>query len=158
MPFLVSAFAGRGKKTAWMTWKPFPEVTAAFSELLSMPSEVSNESMLLLEQFVVLMYDRTSECLKVNDSRKQLFTQKSRTLQNIPPTQAALQQHIKRTCYQANCWNQTLVKDQEIPDPSNCGWTKETTKWQPLWTTLLEVSQSCYELISCRCKKDCPGC
>lgn len=30
------------------TWKSFPEVTAAFSELLCMPSEVSEGSMLLL--------------------------------------------------------------------------------------------------------------
>ena len=44
-PFL-SAFTGRGKKTAWMTWKSFADVTAAFGELLSMLSGVSNESML----------------------------------------------------------------------------------------------------------------
>jgi hypothetical protein len=68
----VSAFAGRGKKTAWVTWKSFPEVADAFSELLGMPSEVSEESM------VVLMYNRTSESMEVNEARKQLFTQKSR--------------------------------------------------------------------------------
>ena len=27
--------------------------------------------------------------------------------------------------------------------------------WQPLWTTLPEASQSCYELIHCGCKKGC---
>ena len=37
----VAAFAGRGKKTAWETWKSFPEVNDAFNELLCMPSEVS---------------------------------------------------------------------------------------------------------------------
>ncbi len=30
----VSAFAGRGKKTAWETWKSFQEVNDASSELL----------------------------------------------------------------------------------------------------------------------------
>ena len=153
----VSAFAGRGKKTAWATWKSFSEVTSAFNELLSMPSEVSEGSMLLLERFVVLMYDRTSESMEVNEARKQLFSQKSRTLDNIPPTQAALKQHIKRTCYQANCWNQALVMDPDMPEPSDWGWTKETTGWQPLWTTLPEASKSCRELISCRCKKGCTG-
>ncbi|XP_034062878.1 uncharacterized protein LOC117540355 [Gymnodraco acuticeps] len=73
--------AGRGKKTAWETWKSFPEVTGAFNELLCMPSEVSEGSMLLLERFVVLMYDQTSESMEVNDARKQLFTQKSRSLE-----------------------------------------------------------------------------
>jgi len=153
----VSAFAGRGKKTAWETWKSFPEVNDAFSELLTMPSEVSERSMSLLERFVVLMYDRTSDSMQVNDARKQLFTQKSRTLENIPPTQAALQQHIKRACYQANCWNQALAKDPQMPEPSDWGWTKDTTRWQPLWTTLPEASKSCHELIHCSCQKGCTG-
>ena len=74
-----------------------------------MPSETSNESMELLERFMALMYNRTSEATEVNDARRQLFTQKSRTLENIPPTQAALKQHINRTCCQANCWNQAMV-------------------------------------------------
>ena len=29
----VSVFAGRGKKTAWDTWKSFPEANDAFKEL-----------------------------------------------------------------------------------------------------------------------------
>ena len=153
----VSAFAGRGKKTAWETWKSFPEVSGAFNELLCMPSEVSEGSMFLLERFVVLMYDRTSESMEVNDARKQLFTQKSRSLEIIPPTQAALKQHIKCTCYQANCWNQALVLDPKMPEPSDWGWTEETTGWQPLWTTLPEASKSCHELIHCRCQKGCTG-
>ena len=77
----VSAFAGKGKKTAWETWKSFPEVNDVFNELICMPSEISEGSMLLLERFVVLMYDRTSESTEVNHARKQLFTQKSRTLE-----------------------------------------------------------------------------
>ena len=61
----VSEFAGRGKKTAWETWKSFPSVTDALQELLALPSEVSEESRLLLERFVVLMYRRTSDSLGV---------------------------------------------------------------------------------------------
>ena len=146
----VSAFAGRGKKTAWDTWKSFPEVTDALQELLAMPSEVTRSQ---IERFVVLMYDRTSECMEVNDARKHLFSQKSRTLENIPPTQAALKEHIKRTCFQANLWNQSLVLDPEIPEPSDWGWTKESTGWQPFWTALPEAARSCHEQIRCNCQK-----
>ena len=66
----MSAFSGRGKKTAWATRKAFPEVTDAFIELECMPSEVSEESMSLLERFVVLMYDCTSDIMEVNVARK----------------------------------------------------------------------------------------
>ena len=117
----VSSFVGRRKKTAWEIWEVFPGVTDAFEELLRMPSDVSEESMSLLERIVVLMYDRASDIREVNDARKQLFAHKPRALDNIPPTQAALQQHIKRASLQANCWNQTLVLNPELPSPSDKG-------------------------------------
>ncbi|XP_061580540.1 uncharacterized protein LOC133446517 [Cololabis saira] len=110
----VSAFAGRGKKTAWETWKAFPEVTKAFNEILQMQADVSEEVNSQLERFVVLMYDRTSETTEVNEARQQLFTHKSRTLENMPPTKAALVQHIKRAAYQANIWCKALELHRTI--------------------------------------------
>ena len=65
-------------KTAWETWKAFPEVTEAFNVLMQMQGDVSELSMSLMERFVVLVYDRTSNTIGVNEARKQLFTQKSR--------------------------------------------------------------------------------
>ena len=44
------------------------------------------------------------------------WTQKSMGLENVPRTQAALRQHIKR----ANIWNEALVPDPEPPSP--CDW------------------------------------
>jgi len=151
----VSSFAGRGKKTAWQTWQTFPEVTKAFKELMNLEGGVNPTSMSVVERFVVLMYDRTSDKTDVNEARKQLFTQKSRALENIPPTKAALEQHIKRAMYQANIWNNALVSEPELPSPSEWGWVKDGSEWQPLWTVLPEASQSCYELIHCGCKKGC---
>ncbi len=87
----VSAFAGRGQKTAWETWKAFSEVTEAFHELMQMPGDVSELSKSLLERFVMLMYDRMSNIMEVDEARKQLFTQTSRSLENIPPTKAVLE-------------------------------------------------------------------
>ena len=57
----VSAFAGRDKKTAWNTWKVFPDVNEAFEHLLLMEDDISESSMSLLERFVVLLYSRTSD-------------------------------------------------------------------------------------------------
>ena len=153
----VSSFAGRGTKTACEIWKLFTEVTYAFEELLRMPSDISEDSMSLLERFVVLMYDHTTDIMEVNDARKQLFALKSRALDSIPPTQAALHQHIKRASLQANCWNQTLVLNPELPNLSDLGWTKEASGWQPLRTTLPDASKYCHELIHCNCKKGCTG-
>jgi hypothetical protein len=40
----------------------------------------------VLEQFVVSLYDRTSSHESVNQVRKQLFTQKARAIDGLPPT------------------------------------------------------------------------
>ena len=82
----ISPFGGRGKKIAWSTWKVYPEATDAFEELLLMQDEISNHAMSVLERFVALLNDRTNDNMRVNDARKQLFTQKSRSLENLPPT------------------------------------------------------------------------
>ena len=89
----VFPFGGSEKKKAWNTWKVFPNASKTFEDLLLMREDISSLSMSLLEQFVVLMYDRTSDLVKVNDARKWLFTQRSRSLENIPLTQAALTTH-----------------------------------------------------------------
>ncbi len=135
----------------------YPAVTDAFESLLLM-EETSETAIAALERFVVLLYDRTSDLLQVNDARKQLFTQKSRSLENIPPTYAALKEHVKRASYQAYCWNQALVPNPDIPSPSDWGWEKNYSGcWQPFWTTLSQASNTCYELIHCGCKKGCRG-
>ena len=103
----------------WEAWKAFLEVIDAFIECQGIPGEVSDESTSLLERFVVFMYDRISDIMEVNDTKKQLFAHKARALENIPPTQAALRQHIKRARYQANIWNQSLVPEPELLDPSD---------------------------------------
>ena len=114
--------------------------------------EISGACVIQLEDFVVLMYDRTSECLEV---RKQLFIQKFRTMETIPPTKAALEQHIMRASYQACCWSQALVQNLQLPSPSNWGWIKKEGEWHPIWTTLAETAKSYHELIWCKCKQGC---
>ena len=59
----VSAFYVRGKKTAWNTWKVYPEVTKAIEELQLMQIEISEITMQTLERFVVLLYDCTSDIM-----------------------------------------------------------------------------------------------
>lgn len=104
----------------------FPDISKAFEDPFLMKDNISQTSMSLL---VVLLYDRTSELVKVNDARKWLFTQRSRSLESIPPTQAALTQHIKRASYQACCWSMAMTLVPELPNPKDWG-------WHPLWTTL----------------------
>jgi len=152
----TSSFVGRGKKSAWKTWLCFPEATAAFAELSAMPSEVSDSCFSVLEQFVILLYDRTNSLTSVDAARKQLFSRKSRTLDNIPPTKDALQQHVKRASYQAgHVWGQSLLTDPCLPSPSEWGWKLVNGEWKPVWITIPQAAETCPELLRCGCKTGC---
>ena len=64
---------GRGKKTAWDTWMVFPELTPVLRSLKCSSANVADDSMDVIERFVVLLYDRTSRLPKVNEARQELF-------------------------------------------------------------------------------------
>ena len=66
------------------------------------------------------MYDRTSNKTSVNETRKQLFAQKGRAYDAIPPTRAAVLQHTNRAAYQAgHCWGQELTPSLDLPSPGD---------------------------------------
>ena len=158
----VSCFGGRGKTTAWETWKASDEVTditAAFGALANFPTPSDIDTFMdTLERFVVLMYDRTSSQEHVNEARKHLFAKKGRSIENIPPTREALRQHIKRAAYQAGfCWAQMMVCTPELPSPSDWGWVHSEHGWDICWTTLSEATVACRQLLRCGCKKGCTG-
>ena len=83
----TSFFSGRGKKTSWSAWQVFDEITEAFKCLMNVPSiDTLQDVMPVLERFVVLMCDRSSICMNVNDAHKELFAHKGRSIESIPPT------------------------------------------------------------------------
>ena len=102
------------------------------------------------------MYDRASTCETVNDARKDLFTRKGRSIDNIPPTAAALEQHVKRAAYQAgHCRGQSLMPVLVLPDPSVWGWQPGPDQTlQPVWTMLPQASQPYLEFLKCGCRID----
>jgi len=155
----VSSFSGKGKKSMWQTWSAFPDVTAAFLELSDSghsPDDISEATISLLERFIVVVYDRTSELSDLNSCRRQLFTKKCRSLELLPPTSDAFCLHVKRAVLQGvHVWGKSLQIEPEPVCPSKWGWVKKDDQWTPVWMTLPEVSKVCRELIHCCCKKDC---
>ena len=157
----TSQFLGCGKKTAWSAWTSTPGLTETLITLIGDPELLTLDSvhMQRIERFVVLMYNKGCSAAGVNEARHRLFTSGSRSLENIPPTQAALFQHIKRALLQASYyWCKSTLAQQEIPDFSLWGWIKDgTSSWGPLWTTLNDASAACAILLHCSCLKSCTG-
>ena len=57
---VVSDFSKKGKKSAWLTWDVYEKVSDAFVKLNNFPYEVSSEALKVPENFIVLMYDRST--------------------------------------------------------------------------------------------------
>ena len=154
----VSSFVGHGKKTAWAVWSVFPELTHALLKVSSAPNDIPQEVMATIERFIILLYDRTSTCTEIDTARRKLFA-KRHNAQSIPPTKAALEEHVKRALYQGgHVWGQVLVSTPELPSPCKWGWSKTSEgDYEPFWTCLPDAGKSSYELVSCKCKKGCVG-
>ncbi|KAG0721985.1 hypothetical protein GWK47_045320 [Chionoecetes opilio] len=130
----TSSFFGKGKKSVWEAWGAYTEVTDAFNFIVEHPHAqitVDCQEFQMLERFTVVIYDKTSPLVSVNEARKELFCQKNRTMENIPPTQQALLQHTKRAVYQAGIWTTCHQAQQQTPTAEGCGWTldAETKSW-----------------------------
>ena len=153
---VVSAFRGKAKKSVWQTWNVCDEVSGTLTKLSHWPTTVDDDDLQMLERFVVIMYDRSSAATSVNDARLHLFARKQRPYDAIPPTSAALKEHIKRAAYQAGAvWGQATVTQPVLPSPAEWGWKLQGQRWLANWTTLPPIAASCQELAKCSCKNSC---
>ena len=91
--------------------------------LSSDPQQLSLQSqhMQTLERFVVVMYSKGCGLSRVNETRLRLFTSGKKTLEALPPTQAALYQRIRRAVLQAIIWNQATSVHMDTPDFKDWG-------------------------------------
>jgi hypothetical protein len=101
---------------------------------LSQKLEIEDENFKLLERFTVILYDKASNVEHVNEARKELFCQKSKTMEKLPQTRDALLQHSKRVAYQAGVWCTSVHSEQHAPNPEGWGWTvnEDSVSWVPV--------------------------
>ena len=153
----VSGFKGKGKKSFYQTWSVFPEITETFVRLSQFPVCLEEKDIQILEKFIALLYDKSSTTESVDTTRKLLFMHKNTQFDFLPPTFAALKQHISRAVYQASIiWGQALEQEPVFSCPKNWGWKINADgSWDIHWTELSAISDVCSELCKCACKTSC---
>ena len=139
-----------------------PDLTDTFLALISDPDSLTldSEHMKRIERFTVLMYSKSCSAANVNEARLRLFSHGLRGLDAIPPTQAALFEHLRRSLLQAAfTWRQATTAQQSIPSPDKWGWEldPDMNQWMPFWTKLADASKACSLLLHCSCTKACRG-
>lgn len=149
----VSAFATKGKKKALDIIQLNPalrRVVGSLGENIPAREEDLNK----LEQFVCALYS-DHRCNSVNELRYRLFC-KSKNLQShqLPPTKAALANHLRRANYQAFLWKHALETQMEQA-PDGQGWQLKEGQLEIYWTNQAPAPDAVMELICCGCKGLC---
>ena len=93
-----------------------------------------------IERFTCVLYERSSKCVEVNALRKDLFPRKVQHMTGLPPTQAALLEHVNRSLFQSSIWLQSFQARQNVPSADAFGWRKRDTLWELVWTPLAEAA------------------
>ena len=105
-----------------------------------------------LEQFAVILYDRSSTTCKVDEARLDLFARKQRAYNAILPTKVALKTHQTSNFQIGHTWGQATVTIQQLLPPSNWGWQKQKHMLIPNWTEVSAMAECCQELQKCGAK------
>ncbi|KAL8621266.1 hypothetical protein ACOMHN_008091 [Nucella lapillus] len=150
----TSQFAGIGKKSAWNVFLDNPHLL----QRLGMEDFPDEEVLMDAESFVCKLYNPNTQHTSTQPLRCDLFHSVKKTLENFPPTQDALNLHIKRSHYQALVWRRALETKPHLPTVVNSGWklvTKETGDViEPILLSrapTTETRQRFLELIDCGC-------
>ena len=63
--------------------------------LMDKPETPSSDGITVIECFVISLYSVSCTVTDVNQARQQIFAQPSHTFEYVPPTKAALVEHVK---------------------------------------------------------------
>ena len=134
-----------------------PSVIDEFATVVDTPFQTSPKMIEVALDFVCRLY-----CNEPNNDvdlvRMKLFSQKTRDVERIPPTRDALDQHLKRSVFQASIWTTAHMAMMPVNNPTDHGWKEENGKLLPVWT-LLPLARDVFHLdVKCTCKATCSLC
>ena len=113
----TSTLHGKGKKSFSDTWKKMASATPVFEKMAMSPGDICQADWDIIEQFIVALYCKAFDGTKVNEAKRYLFASRGKAIENIPPTAAALNEHVKRSVLQANKWYECLEAQRIEMDP-----------------------------------------
>ena len=150
-------FSGIGK-TKWFNifMKADDSVLSAL-QMLSQTSEVTEDQLCTLAKFVCAAYLPKEVYIDtIPELRWYLFCKHMAESDKLPPTCAALKEHVLRAHVQARVWGQADIAQQEFLDPLLNGYIKDADgQMRPITTKALPAPEAIIEMVRCQCKTKC---
>ena len=118
----TSQFVVIGKQKAW---KAFDGPSVKLLEHLGEGSHPNANVLADAEAFVWQLYNKGTEEVHVNKERATAFRKTRKNLDSLPPTQDALQLHLRRVKHQVLIWKTALQPCPPLPNPDGSTTKKE---------------------------------
>jgi hypothetical protein len=115
-------------------------------------------------RFVARLYDQkksfASSHHNINKLRIKLATSRDASLVKLPPSEAALRQHILRASFQTKVWHASCLAKPPLPSPMEYGWGTVKDSLHPVYFEGNMSAEFLRDLVcSCngksQCKKSC---
>ena len=107
------------------------------------------------EEFTCKAYSKTTNCKKVSDLRWELFRDKNKEGENIPPTTDTLIPHIQRSHIISMIAKGYNSSHPEIPPLDGNGWHETSEGLKPVTCLSKPAPQEVLLLAKCTCKTPC---
>ncbi|CAG9760430.1 unnamed protein product [Ceutorhynchus assimilis] len=145
----TSAFYKIGKRTAFDMLTRNINVLA---EIGNLPNLSEEEAIELSTRYVYTLYkNKNKDIVNLNEMRCFLTSTTNRTAAELPPTDDAFKQHLKRCIYQLKIWYSSHQAENHFEDPSRYGWILEENVWVPVLSTQEPVPDNLRKILSIRC-------
>ena len=146
----TSFFAGHTKSGAWKTYKEGDNSQLLHGFGTTGPSRNLPPGP---ESFICRMYG-AEDSVSADDARLQLLL-RGRAIEKLPPSSAALQQHLLRAQIQTSIWEQATKQNIETATPTECGWQLHNEVLVPVLTTQAPAPSAYTKHARCACKSTC---
>jgi hypothetical protein len=154
----TSSFKFKGKRYCCKLMDAVPSILEQFATVVDSPFETSPKLNELASNFVCRLYSNCGPDSDVDAIRMQLFSHNTRDVERIPPTKDALEQHLKRSIFQASIWTTAHMAIMPVINPTDHGWKEENGKLLPIWTTKPQARDVFHIDVKCTCKTTCSVC
>lgn len=155
----TSSFKFKGKRSCCTLMHEVPSLMEQFATVVDTPFQTSPRLKEVATNFVCRLYSNESnEDNDVDLVRMRLFSQKTRDVERVPPTSDALDQHLRRSVFQASIWATAHMSMMPVNNPTNHGWKEEDGKLLPIWTTLPLAKDVFHLDVKCTCPITCSRC
>ena len=145
----TSYIANHTKRSAWKVFKEHHQLLINLGI-----GELTEETIRSSETFVCRIYD-VHKTDSIDAARHILFSKTGKP-EAMSPTSDALRFHLMRVHYQAMVWRNAHCAVPELPAPVDMGWKHDgDSGLQPILMSLSPIPESCLEMISCSCQKQC---